>query len=378
MKRNEPCWCGSGKKYKKCHWQRDKQAPVPMAKVLKDFHRVFGKHPCMAPGGHDVSCKGSIVRAHTVSKKSQLSLIAEDGHVCGIDNEWGTLKRTGGLLDVGRIGINNASVFTGFCGAHDDALFKRIDTEALGPDPEQCFLLTYRPLCRELYLKEAMVRGMDVARDLDRGKELTAQLEIQELATLMTLGASSAVHSLRKYKEVFDQELLTADFSHIRALIIDLDRVPDLMCTSGVTPEVGFDGRALQDLGDLERQFDYLGLSLLGRGGTSGVAVFSWHESSDGACVPLAESFTDLPGEYQPDALLRFVLEHSENVFIRPSWWDGLTGKQHEVLKERMRAGIPFSGRDELSLSDDGLRVAPWKLTAARGINLGGVVRGFG
>ncbi|MSR83007.1 MAG: hypothetical protein EXS58_08795 [Candidatus Latescibacteria bacterium] len=24
--RNEPCWCGSGKKYKKCHLNEDQQA----------------------------------------------------------------------------------------------------------------------------------------------------------------------------------------------------------------------------------------------------------------------------------------------------------------------------------------------------------------
>ncbi|MDY0019672.1 MAG: SEC-C domain-containing protein, partial [Anaerolineae bacterium] len=24
--RNDPCWCGSGKKYKDCHWRADQQA----------------------------------------------------------------------------------------------------------------------------------------------------------------------------------------------------------------------------------------------------------------------------------------------------------------------------------------------------------------
>jgi uncharacterized protein YecA (UPF0149 family) len=25
LSRNDPCWCGSGKKYKQCHLERDKQ-----------------------------------------------------------------------------------------------------------------------------------------------------------------------------------------------------------------------------------------------------------------------------------------------------------------------------------------------------------------
>ena len=378
MDRNKPCWCGSGKKYKKCHWLREQQEAIPISKTLDDFHKAFGRHRCMAPQGHALKCGGPIVRAHTVSKQSQLSLIAEHGHVCGVDNEWGTLKRTDGKLDVGRVGINKASVFTGFCGVHDHALFQRIDNGAIEPDPEQCFLLTYRPLCRELYLKEAMVDALGLARDLDKGKDLTAQLEIQEVAVLMGLGASTAVETLSRHKSAFDQQLLVPDYSSIRALVIELDRVPDVMCTSGVAPEVGFDDRPLQDLGDLERHFDYMGLSLLGRDGATGVAVLSWHQSSDESCIPLAESFIELPEEQQPEALLRFVLEHSENVFMRPSWWEGISREQRELLKERMRAGLPFSGRDQLSLADDGLRVASWGVTARKGVNLDGRVHGVG
>ncbi len=34
-KRNDPCWCGSGKKYKKCHWQADQQAAAERAAKAK-------------------------------------------------------------------------------------------------------------------------------------------------------------------------------------------------------------------------------------------------------------------------------------------------------------------------------------------------------
>lgn len=43
MERNDPCWCGSGKKYKKCHMpieekiklHRDRGEIVPSRKLLK-------------------------------------------------------------------------------------------------------------------------------------------------------------------------------------------------------------------------------------------------------------------------------------------------------------------------------------------------------
>ena len=31
-KRNDPCWCGSGKKYKKCHWDKDSRHRAPVQK----------------------------------------------------------------------------------------------------------------------------------------------------------------------------------------------------------------------------------------------------------------------------------------------------------------------------------------------------------
>ncbi|MBQ32271.1 MAG: type I methionyl aminopeptidase [Deltaproteobacteria bacterium] len=32
LSRNDPCWCGSGKKYKKCHWSQDRTAPPSPSK----------------------------------------------------------------------------------------------------------------------------------------------------------------------------------------------------------------------------------------------------------------------------------------------------------------------------------------------------------
>jgi uncharacterized protein YecA (UPF0149 family) len=32
MGRNDPCWCGSGKKYKHCHWRQDRAGRTTAAK----------------------------------------------------------------------------------------------------------------------------------------------------------------------------------------------------------------------------------------------------------------------------------------------------------------------------------------------------------
>ncbi|MCG9633118.1 SEC-C metal-binding domain-containing protein [Vibrio sp. Isolate30] len=41
--RNEPCWCGSKKKYKRCHLGRDKQAPVDKGTIMKEMNSFNSK-----------------------------------------------------------------------------------------------------------------------------------------------------------------------------------------------------------------------------------------------------------------------------------------------------------------------------------------------
>jgi hypothetical protein len=376
MERNSPCWCGSGMKYKKCHWLREKQAPIPVSSALDQFERIFGRGRCLAPDAHPLSCGGKFVRAHTLPKRSQLDLIAEAGHVYGPDASFSTLRRTVGRTSVGRIGINRASTFSGFCAVHDNALFDRVDTLGIEPDAEQCHLLTYRSLCRELYLKEAMAEVADQARGLDRGKNLEAQIWTQETAFLMGLGATNSVLNLRRHKAAYDRVLLHKTFDVVRALIVDLDRVPDLMCTSGISVDTDFGGGAIQDLGDLEAALDYLGFSLIASSPTSGVAVFSWHRSSDASNMALVSSFLAVPDAAKPDALLRFALEHSENVFMRPAWWNGLDQEARDAVVTRIRSGLPFSENAKSSLTDDGRRLAPWHVVGIRTLGLPDLLEG--
>ena len=60
MERNDPCWCGSGKKYKKCHMpieekiklHRDRGEIVPSRKLLKTPAQIekIKKSPATSSG----------------------------------------------------------------------------------------------------------------------------------------------------------------------------------------------------------------------------------------------------------------------------------------------------------------------------------------
>jgi SEC-C motif len=48
--RNERCPCGSGRKYKKCHWNRESAAPIPYHESAKELLRLrVGEQKCLHP-----------------------------------------------------------------------------------------------------------------------------------------------------------------------------------------------------------------------------------------------------------------------------------------------------------------------------------------
>ncbi len=96
--RNDPCWCGSGKKLKKCHpdSSRDGFSFYDFEKIRKE---VFSKKTCMVSKERN-DCSERICKAHTVSK-SALSLIAENGHLYHFEiNGFKEQKEIANVLDV--------------------------------------------------------------------------------------------------------------------------------------------------------------------------------------------------------------------------------------------------------------------------------------
>ena len=128
-KRNEPCWCGSGKKYKHCHLKLQKQSRPHPAGYSGDFAKKLNKYAvCFHPD--EASCSDEIINAHSLSRKSMLGTIKNSqnkvrtfGGVSGRDSK--PLKDGG--IKSRLVGWKEASVFRGFCGKHDDELFRELD-----------------------------------------------------------------------------------------------------------------------------------------------------------------------------------------------------------------------------------------------------------
>ena len=144
--RNAPCWCGSGKKYKKCHLGREDQEKGNPWQAVEVNRKAFTKKKCCARDVGLGACEGGVIKAHTVSRGPNLSKIAKNGHVLQYSASIPDLNKNGGKLSIKKIGVKEASVFYGFCSKHDRDLFSCIENEPFSGRADQCLAVAYRSM----------------------------------------------------------------------------------------------------------------------------------------------------------------------------------------------------------------------------------------
>jgi len=177
-------------------------------------------------------------------------------------------------------------------------------------------------------------------------------------------GSSRALADLEHYKNLYDQRLLSEDYSDTNYYIIRFASIPDIMCSAVLFPEVDFHGNVLQDLlriGSISERGAHLTYSLIATD-EGGAAVFSWI-GDDLAPIQFVNSLDKLKDQEIPNALLRFNFEFFENTAISPDWWDNLTMEQQQLISNRLSKAVSFNTeRKPDCLVDDGLRAVTWSV----------------
>lgn len=356
-----PCWCGSGRKYKKCHLGRAEEPSVPHWEISKHLRKHFSRKYCSVPETLRRNCSGRIVQAHTVSRASSLKRIAREGHVYKVMPTIYTLVQNSGRPEPKLIGINDASTFTGFCAYHDRELFSPIENQPFAGKSEQIFLLAYRAICREWYNKRAATENIPFLQKLDSGLSLPQQAAIQDFVSAYAEGTAAGLRNSEFYKSTFDKMLHSHDYSQMRFCHLVFDKPPAVMGSGGLFPEVDFSGNPLQDLSNVVATPDVVLFSSFSSEGR-GHFCFIWHRDYDETPKRLVDSFTSIPDELKPDALLRFMFEFCENLYLEPTWWESRSTAEANAIISRIRQGSPFIARQQLCLTDDGFRMADWKI----------------
>ena len=359
--RNDRCSCGSGKKYKLCCMRQDQQPKLTLEDMLSQIRQQYTEaRYCLHPDAK-ACCGGQIVDAHSVQKSGGLSRIAEDSKVMDFNGLGATILKAGKIVPR-LVGINVASVFTGFCERHDNETFKPLETQPFQGSDQQCFLLAYRAICHELYERQIMADSCLWVQE--RGKNVpladrrASQQETDAIASWQVYRRNCTLFRKRTY----DAALKANDYSLMNHYVVNLAGCPDLVCSGAICPRFDFAGNILQSA-NTNQVFDIMTCSVIPTQ-SGGAIVFGWVPNNP-ACQRFVQSLHALESVDLVQAVVRLLFYSIKTMYGSPKWWHGLDGATQSKLIRRREMGM--GGGHSLNPSaykDDGLKSVDWEVTS--------------
>ena len=347
----QTCWCRSGKKYKWCHHRREQQEPINAFEVEANLIDELRSGYCSHPDSTNNTCSSKIINSHTVQKRGGLTAIAEGGHVLTVKPTLKGMIEAEGNPSPRKIGINNASVFPGFCGKHDDALFKPIEGKSLSLTKDNAFLFSYRAIAYERFAKEAQFRSISCQREADRGQPFWKQAMIQAYVHATAAGIKIGMNDIDQWKKQFDDHLLSGVRDNFHFLAIRFNQILPIVACGAFHPEYDLQGKPLQRLGRDSVDLEHMTLTVT-TFDMQTIMVFGWIANKDGPAKALADSYQRVSDDRKADALIRLLFFQIDNLFIRPSWWSNLSNADQDTLNEMTRIGTTMRPHSGAELAD--------------------------
>jgi SEC-C motif len=359
--RNDLCWCGSGKKYKKCHLDREKHAQVQPWDIDRWIREQGDSGRCVFVGTSiESTCGIKAIGSHSVPK-SMLKLIARKGHVYWHSATVQDLEKSGGLIQSKLIGINEASIVPTFCSSHDNDAFRALERAEFTGSREQCCLIAYRATCQEFVKKSNSLAMIPKMRELGRGRPFQDQEDIQLFTDINEEQYRISLRDLSTHKRKLEEIVLSRDFEKMRGIVVSFGSVPDILCSSILYPLTDFDAHPLQDITDAGSILDLVTFALIPTEVGSSF-VLTWEEASDRSCRSLAASLDRRSDSDLPNTILSFILGSCENRYIRPSWFEGLDQNIRRELNEFVQRAVN-SGSTEIPMLPKSSQIAKCRVT---------------
>jgi SEC-C motif len=359
--RNDPCPCGSNKKYKKCHLDREAAAPLPYFEFANELLRLrAGEKKCLHPSITS-PCTGKVIRAHSISRSTALAKIARDGEVYQLDTNPFTINKIQGNITLKLANIASATTFTGFCSSHDNSLFEPIDGGNLTPTKEEVLLLHYRALCREAYVKQPISETNELLRELDRGRPVEFQAMVQDLVSARGAVIDESIKQLGADKAQCDRAITQSDYTLVRGAYILFRQLPSVACSGYAQPSFDFAAQLVQDIDDMTKPYFNCSFTLLPNG-TGGIAVFAWLDNADSVCRSFVQSLFNLPNDRKSDALVQYTFDSFENFAAQPEWWEALSATAQAALRRRVLNWTDIGGINSSTLITGSQRFADWEV----------------
>ena len=215
---------------------------------------------------------------------------------------------------------------------------------------ENALLLAFRGMSIHMYYKRRR-NETDLFRTLAND---SIPPELKRRDELIRFGLNRLLHFAEPTYDRMGKAILQRQFSNAYYFALELDRVPDILCSEASIINFGFDGSLIRDK---PQPYDFLTLSLLPYRKQCGIAFFAWY----GKCKTnenFLRSLLSLGKHELPDAIVRFAFRHLNNFYFAPKWWSQLTEKKKSYLMDKAsdRTIVP-------DLAADGNSYVDWKVT---------------
>lgn len=344
--RNDKCWCGSGEKYKNCHYGREFQKELGLGRYKKTFFEIEQATKFCSCSFDHQHCTKHVVRAHSISKAASLQYIAEKGHVITLEID-PDLPGEVDSVTFKKVGIGKASTVQAFCSHHDASLFGELDRLDLTDKPAFFWQLFYRTVCFERFRKVVAAGFALQTRSLDYGFSFSQQVSWQDFVSRQHIGHSAGFQHLDRLRIVLEKMYQERQFAEeLRYLYFFIPKKMPLAISGVFQPDIAPDGQHLQvvnqmRLGEDGRVIDAdlhsLCMSMLPN--RSGTLLAMCALASHSHSVDFMRIFRNVT-ESTVDSFSGIGLVKIENAFFDPRFISSLTSLDKHKLETLHRFGI--------------------------------------
>ncbi len=303
--------------------------PKAADEFLEKLRKKFSAKVCMAP---QEDHEGPIISAHTLSVEAMLRKISTDSHVYSLVRGK-RIARDAFPFEIKKRGLRDVSVFNGFCKKHDAELFACLETEPFYFKRKQLFMLAFRNIARECYLKRKQAESLPTPEEYGVIHGIEGELKLSERAILFQSESLCGAEDVESLKATMDRHLYSESWNRLVTRAILFPKTPSVLATAAFQPFVDMNGEQLQDFENLEAEMSLICMSIIpvvnGR-----AAVFSSLDTSNSAPNQYFQSVSK--SKDLTSAIIHTVLDNTENMALKPQWYANLTTKMKEYIFSRI------------------------------------------
>lgn len=310
IRRNDLCPCGSGLKFKKC-CETIENVEIKLnlrnIKNIKDSTKI---KRCLYPD--HTKCSEKIIDAHSIQNNKILKKISKNGEVYMPTNKkWGFIE--GEMTKWGR---KEATTFNGFCGYHDNEVFKEIENNDFNYSKEHVFLYTYRAFIFEYYKK---IQNVEFHRKLITEYKLPTNSPEQ----LFLKGLKLSVEDLKLEKEIFDKAILEQNYDVLDGIILEINKWCNFACSGFWVLTKDIKNNQIQNIEDKDIKLKHVFLSIFPENDKTYI-ILSWTKQNSNIFREYKKQLEALTEQERKNYINNIIPLEIENVVVNPDSWEKL------------------------------------------------------